>query len=160
MNRRQALIGLAGLTVTLELAAHSSQEAGVCAIIFKRLGYLNLSSPDVRRFARDYVGRGLMSAGKLRAVSAVAALYRVLPQSWENLVSADVGHGEERIVTTFLLSSNLFRNAGKPPEAGALPVRYLGLFDPLRGGNPFARLREQAGWGTETLGTAAWEESC
>jgi len=143
MKRREALAALAGFAVVGGLAAHSSAEGGVAAVLFKRLGYLNLDRGDVMRFARDYGARGLMSAGKLRAVSAASALYGAVPQSWEDFVSRDIAHGEERIVTTFLLSSDFFRGAGKAAEPRTSPVRYVGFFDPLRGGNPFARLRVQ-----------------
>lgn len=145
MKRRQVLIALASVAVIFELAARSSDEAGVAAVIFKRLGYLQLDPRGVRQFARDYTARHLMSPGKLRAVSAAAAVYREMPQSWENFLTSDIAHGEERIVTTFLLSSSLFRSGGAPGAAPGGTVRYLGFFDPLRGGNPFARLRVQTG---------------
>jgi len=155
MKRRQVLMGFAGLAVVAGLAAHSSEEAGVAAVILKRLSYLRLDLRGVRQFARDYAARGLISAGKLRAVSAVGVLYRDLPQRWADFLTRDIGHGEERIVTTFLLSSDFFDSNGKPAEAEVRPVHYVGFFDPLRGGNPFARLRVQTGWISGATGAAS-----
>lgn len=155
MKRRHVLMGLAGLAVAAELTVHSSDEAGVAAVIFKRLSYLDLDPRGVRQFARDYAARRLMSPVKLRAVSAAGALYSRLPQAWEDFLSRDIAHGEERIVTTFLLSSDLFRGSKSAAEREKRVVRYLGFFDPLRGGNPFARLRAQTGSSSGAIGAAS-----
>ena len=155
MKRREVLMALGGFVVIGGLAVRSSAEAGVTAVIFKRLGYLNLDHRGVRQFARDCAARGLISTGKLRAVSAAGMLYRELPQPWEDFLSGDIAHGEERIVTTFLLSSDLFQNIGGSAETNRSPVRYVGFFDPLRRGNPFARLRVQTQWSSETIGAVS-----
>ena len=116
MKRRQFLWAFAGLVVGAGFTAgssvtNSSEAQGVVAIIFKRLGYLKLDRQGVLQFARDYTKQHLMSAGKLRALSAVRKLYLWVPQAWFNSLMPDIPLREERIVTTFLLSSDFFPSA-------------------------------------------------
>ncbi len=140
MKRRQFLWAFAGLVVGAGFTAgssvtNSSEAQGVVAIIFKRLGYLKLDRQGVLQFARDYTKQHLMSAGKLRALSAVRKLYLWVPQAWFNSLMPDIPLREERIVTTFLLSSDFFPGADERRT-----VRYLGFFGPQLRVNPFARL--------------------
>jgi hypothetical protein len=145
MRRRQALLALAGLTVcggltVVGVAPGASEAAGVVAIIFKRLGYLELDRQGVLQFARDYTTRHLMSARKLSALSAAKPLYDRVPQSWFDRLTPDIPYGEEKVVTAFLLSSDFF-----PAADERRAVRYRGFFDAQRQGSPFARLRTQKG---------------
>jgi hypothetical protein len=135
MNRRIVLLGVAGLAVASGLGMHVSEDDAVAEILFKRLSYLRLDEEGIRQFARDYTARHLISAGKLRALALAGPLYVWLPAGGNGLLTRDIRHGEERIVTTFLLSTDFFQNGADERR----PVRYVGLHDPLRCGNPFAR---------------------
>ena len=64
-------------------------------------------------------------------------IYRRLDLGDRNSLTAAIRHGEERIVTNYLLSSDFFVNGADESRT----VRYLGFYDPLRAcSNPFARL--------------------
>jgi hypothetical protein len=156
MKRRQALLVLAGTALIAGLAARIPEESGVAAILFKRLKYLELDPDGVREFARDYISRRLMSAGKLRVVAAAGPLYARLSPAWGDLLSPDIEHGEDRIVTTFLLSSDFFAEGA---DAGR-KVTYVGFFDPLRGGNPFASARCRAIQTSRLVHAAPCEAPC
>jgi hypothetical protein len=52
-----------------------------------------------------------------------------------NLLTDDIRRGEDRVVTTFLLSTDFFELGSDEARA----VHYVDFFDPLRCGNPFAR---------------------
>jgi hypothetical protein len=139
--RRQALLGLAGLAVGGAIATGSaivggSDVEGVVEILHKRLSYLKLDIRGVRQFAHDCEARGLISARKLRVLSAAGALYERVPQAWFDFLAPDVPRGEERVVTMFLLSSDFFPSADE-----GRTVRYIGFFDAQLRVNPFARLR-------------------
>jgi hypothetical protein len=142
MRRRQVLLAFAGLAVcgglTAGVTAGSSEADGVVAIIFKRLGYLKLDRQGVLQFAQDYPRRHLTSGRKLRALSAARRLYSRVPSTWFSVLMPDVSRGEERIVATFLLSTDFFPGADERRV-----VRYLGFFDAQVRVNPFARLRAQ-----------------
>jgi hypothetical protein len=140
MRRRNALLGVASLVVVGGFRLNGSEEEGVEAVLFKRLRYLRVDEQGVRQFARDYAARHLISTVKLRAVAVAGSIYRRVPQACTNLLTMDIQFGEERIVTTFLLSSDFFPVGSSDYAAGGNRViRYLRFFDPLRCGNPFAR---------------------
>jgi hypothetical protein len=59
-----------------------------------------------------------------------------LPLSGINVLTNGIRHGEERIVTKYLLSSDFFSSGADESKT----VHYVRLFDALRGCcNPFAR---------------------
>jgi hypothetical protein len=145
MKRRQFFGVAAGVAVSGGLAAAGlagavlaggSEPDAVEAVLFKRLSYLKLDRRGVRQFARDYTARNLMSARKLRALSASGWIYQRAPSSWLGCLMPSFPFGEERIVTLFLLSSDFF-----PVCDEGRTVRYLAFFDPQLQANPFARLR-------------------
>ena len=142
MKRRQFLGAAAGVAAAGGLAAArfaaGSEPEAVEAVLRKRLGYLKLERRGVRQFSRDFTARSLMSARKLRALSASGWLYERTPERWLGLLMPNVPFGEDRIVTAYLLSSDFF-----PVCDESRPVRYLGYFDALQRPNPFARLRGQ-----------------
>jgi hypothetical protein len=108
----------------------------VAVIVFKRLDYLKLDEQGVRQFARDYAARHLISEGKLRMVAAAGLLYTHLPISGASFLTSGIHHGEDRIVTKYLLSTDFFQSGADESQT----VQYLGFYDPLHGcGNPFAR---------------------
>jgi hypothetical protein len=145
VKRRSLLFALAGAgAVSLagwRLLCGSDEEA-VAAIVFKRLGYLKLDEAGVRQFARDYAARHLISEAKLRMVAAAGALYKQVPISGASFLTSGIRHGEDRIVTKYLLSTDFFQSGADESQT----VQYLGFFDPRNGcGNPFARPVMQAG---------------
>ena len=139
MHRRALLLGsgcLALLGVSSFRYLHASDEDAIVAVLRRCLGYLRLDDDGVRRFAHDYAAAHLISTAKLRALDAVGPLYSHLPFNSRTLLPRDMRRGEERVVTKFLLSSDFFAHGADMTRT----VRYVGLFDPLRGcGNPFAR---------------------
>lgn len=114
-----AALGLAALRLGL-----STPESAVGMVLRKRLSYLKLDDVGVTAFAADYTAAGKMARGKLRLVAAMAPFYYWLPAS-DDTPDA-VRHGEERIVTAYLLSSDFFINGADDSR----PVGYVGLFDP------------------------------
>ena len=142
MRRRQVLLTFTGLAACGALAAGglslTSEAEAVAAVVRKRLSYLRLDHDEVDRFARDFTAQHVMSVRKLRALSASRMVYDLTPQSWIGFLSPSVSFGEERIVTTFLLSSDFF-----PDRDESRVVRYREIFDGQLRSNPFARLLVQ-----------------
>jgi len=135
MSRRQLLLAastsLAGIA-TLRFGMATPGDV-IAAVVRKRLDYLKLEPNGVETFARDLAGRGLIATGKLRAFSAVG-----LTELSVEIVGKDPGtlrHGEERIVTYYLLSSDFFLMGANEKRE----VHYLGFYDPFRFAcmNPF-----------------------
>ena len=59
-----------------------------------------------------------------------------------DVVQETIRHGEERVVSAFLLSSDFFVNGADTSRI----VRYLGFYDPLKAcSNPFARFPTRDG---------------
>lgn len=116
-----AVVGAAALRLGL-----SRPEDAVRIVLVKRLSYLKLDPQGLESFASDFVGGGKMARGKLRVIAAMAPLYHWLPASEETPES--VRHGEERIVTAYLLSSDFFSGGADQDKV----VHYLGLFDPWK----------------------------
>jgi hypothetical protein len=143
MRRRDILLAFAGLSLTGLVSSRllrASNEEGVVAVVFKRLKYLKLDPEGVRNFARDYIAGGVIAGVKLRVVSAAGQLYMNLPLSGVNVLTNGIRHGEERIVTKYLLSSDFFSSGADESNT----VHYVRLFDALQGCcNPFARPVEQ-----------------
>ena len=126
-----AVAGVAGWR-----ALDSSEEDAICLVIRKRLDYLNLDDTGLKAFSRDLVAKNMISGARLRAVSALGVLYTAVPFTGKNAFERSVRHGEERIASSYLLSSDFFVNGADSSRI----VRYLGFYDPLHAcGNPFAR---------------------
>lgn len=137
MKRRVFLAGAAALAAAVSWRFVRARDAdAVTAVIYKRLGYLPLDPLGVRQFARDFVGRHLVSGNKLRAVAALGPVFRHLSLSEDIPLLEHVGFAEDRIATTYLLSTDFFSGS----QDGARPVRYQGYYDAMRGcANPFRR---------------------
>jgi hypothetical protein len=138
IKRRALLLGsLAGACVVAGLRfAFSSETASIAAILHKRLDYLKLDEAGVRRFAADLASLHAISSSRLRMISALGPVYARSDLMQHTFLSTGIHHGEERVVTSYLLSSDFFSNGSDESKT----VNYLGLYDPLRAcGNPFAR---------------------
>jgi hypothetical protein len=119
--------------------SRSTQEETIAAMVYTRLSYLKLDPTGVQHFARDFAARGLLSSARLRTVGLVWPLYRRLPL--EGFRFADrVDHAAERIVSTYLISSDFFTNGADQSKT----VFYRGCYDALSHacGNPFCRAVE------------------
>lgn len=143
ISRRALLFGGAGALglVALRLGLSTPEDA-VVLVLRKRLAHLTLDDAGVRAFAADFTASGKVARSKLRLVAAMSPLYHWLPAD-ENTPNA-VRHGEERVVTAYLLSSDFFTNGADETQV----VGYQGLFDPwarpVACQNPFARIASDA----------------
>jgi hypothetical protein len=143
MKRRTFLItGAAGvLAVVGGRLIASSDESAIVKVIYKRLDYLKLDGPGVRQFATELAALGKsslysISSTRLRLIDAAGPLYTgIALTAGANLADA-LSHGEDRVVTHYLMSSDFFRNGADVSRT----VHYLGQYDPLVAcNNPFAR---------------------
>ena len=138
--RRRAFI-LSGVGVAAGVATwqfvRMNDPAVIEMVVRRRLDYLTLDSEGLRRFAGDLAGLRVISRAKMRVLSGISALYtRVELSSGHNGPAYSLRHGEDRIVSSYLISSDFFINGSDESRV----VRYLGLLDPLKAcGNPFAR---------------------
>jgi hypothetical protein len=139
-TRRQVLWGIGStLGVVSGVFAwrfvRSKDVDAVVMILRKRLHYLKLDEEGMQRFALDLSESKQVSTRKLRFIPAIGALYDHLPDSRNFLLDA-IRHGEERVVSSFLLSSDFFTHGSDDSRV----INYLGMYDPLRAcGTPFAR---------------------
>lgn len=116
--------------------ARSTQEAAIVKVVHKKLGYLKLDADGVQRFARDLAGSNAISSARLRVLDAAGLLYTGSELSADNILERGIHHGEDKVITLFLLSSDLFKNGADQTRN----VHYLHLYDPMIPcGNPFAR---------------------
>jgi len=127
-----AILGAGALRLAL-----SDQRSAVAKILHRRLDYLNLDPQGVAQFAQDIVNHGI-SGSKLTLVDAMGPLYTRLDLLPNSRVNVSLRHGEERITSKFLLSSDFFDHGADTSRL----VRYLGYFErtDLRAcSSPFAR---------------------
>jgi hypothetical protein len=114
----------------------SSDEEAFVTVVRRRLDYLKLDLDGVNAFARDMAARHIISNGRLRFLNVVKPLYVHVALSTSSRFGSALRHGEERIVTNYLLSSDFLINGADESRI----VRYLGYYDPMRAcGNPFAQ---------------------
>lgn len=143
-KRRQFLtLGIAGVAGLTGIAAwrfaHGDQENIIVEVVRKRLDYLTLDDQGLRDFARDLVSREILSSTKLRFLDAIGPVYTRLPNLSDFGPLDTLYHGEERIVSFYLLSSDFFQNGADVNKV----VRYREYYDPMENpvpcSNPFAR---------------------
>ena len=137
-SRRQIVAGLLGGVAALGGWRYwrSSEADAILLVLQKRLDYLRLDPQGARAFAADLVARRLLSPMRLKLMGAVAPLYMRAGLNGHDRLQETIRHGEERVVSSFLMSSDFFVNGADTARI----VRYLGLYDPLKAcSNPFAR---------------------
>jgi hypothetical protein len=138
MNRRKLIIGsiVAAVAVVGARLGLASPEDAVMRVLRKRLDYLQLDPDGVRRFAADVQQRKFISRFRLTAIDFAGPLYSEADVSPDGRFGSVLRHGEDHLVTQFLISSDFFINGA---DTGRV-VMYRGWFNPLRAcGNPFAR---------------------
>lgn len=138
MNRRKLIIGsIAGAVAVLGARLGlASPEDAVTRVLHKRLDYLKLDEQGVHRFATDVLQREVISRFRLMVIDFVGPLYTDTNVSPDGKFGSALRHGEDRVVTQFLISSDFFINGADTQRV----VKYLGWFDPLAAcSNPFAR---------------------
>lgn len=145
-SRRQVIAGvLGGLAVVSGWRYwRSSEEEAILLVLRKRLDYLQLDPQGMRAFAADLASRHLLSRVRLKLIGTFAPLYTRFGLNGHDALQAAIRHGEERVVSNFLLSSDFFVNGADTKRA----VLYLGFYDSLKGcSNPFARFPTRDGSG-------------
>ncbi|MDE2347924.1 MAG: hypothetical protein KGL92_05430 [Gammaproteobacteria bacterium] len=138
IKRRHLLLsGIAGLAGLLALRFGLANDPdAIIVVLRKRLNYLKLDDTGLHAFARDLASKHEIASYRLRLIDALGPLYTKVDFSDNNRVGSAVRHGEEHIVTLFLLSSDFFTNGANVTRT----VHYLGYYDPLHAcANPFAR---------------------
>ncbi len=142
LNRRQLIMAGAGVAVVGLAAGRfllSTDENAIIAVLRKRLGYLKLDEPGLHAFAKDLVAAGIVSSNRLRFLDAVGPIYTHFISAHNSELLHPLQHGEERVVSLYLLSSDFFVNGTDETQ----PIRYLHYYDPIAQNqfcrNPFAR---------------------
>jgi len=141
VNRRQIIAGAVVATVGVVgwRFVLSSDESAIVAVLRKRLDYLLLDNQGLHDYARDLVAEKIVSSGRLRFLDVAGPIYTHLAApDYRNALTRELRHGEERVVSQYLLSSDFFPNADESKL-----VRYRKYYNPLRDplfcNNPFAR---------------------
>ncbi|MGD9843506.1 MAG: hypothetical protein AB7U99_11535 [Steroidobacteraceae bacterium] len=114
-----------------------SDEETIAMVVRRRLDYLKLEPDGLRKFAHDMAQLHVIFSARMRALSSISPIYTRFSLSAANNSLANLlRHGEDRIVSSYLISSDFFINGTDESRV----VNYLGMIDPLRAcGNPFAR---------------------
>src|SRR5277367_1004583 len=108
MQRRQ-FFGLAAsaLAALAILRLSKPDHEAIAMMLYTRLGYLKLDADGVQRFARDFAARNDLSSTRLHVINALGPAYRHLTNSpVTNRLFSAVHHGEERIITNYLIGSD------------------------------------------------------
>ncbi len=139
LSRRHVLLASAGVAAAAlgwRALRPDAQHAAIATVIYKRLAYLQLDPAGVQQFAEDLVAIRMISPARLKIIAMIAPVYSHIDFAGENSLSRSVQHGEERIASQYLLSSDFFVNGSDLQRQ----VRYLGYYDAVKAcGNPFAR---------------------
>jgi hypothetical protein len=117
--------------------ARAGNESAIEMVVRKRLDYLTLDPDGVRRFAHDIAALHVISRLRTGLLLGIGPIYtRFSLSSGNNAAAHTLRHGEDRIVSCYLISSDFFINGADESRV----VKYLGMLDPLHAcGNPFAR---------------------
>jgi hypothetical protein len=146
-SRRQVIAGvLGGLAVVSGWRYwRSNEEAAILLVLRKRLDYMQLDPQGARAFAADMAASHLLSRTRLKLIGTFAPLYTRFGLNGHDALQETIRHGEERVVSNYLLSSDFFVNGADTTRT----VHYLGFYDPLKAcSNPFARFVARDGGST------------
>jgi hypothetical protein len=138
MNRRKLIVGsiVAAVAVLGSRFGFANPEDAVIRVLHKRLDYLKLDPDGVRSFATDVQQKKFISRFRLRVIDFAGPLYGETNVSPDGHFGSALRHGEDHVVTQFLISSDFFINGADTSRV----VKYRGWFNPLQAcGNPFAR---------------------
>ncbi len=120
------LAGFGGLAAG-RLAVADARSA-IIMVLRKRLWFLQLDEEGVQQFATDLAALGVVSEPKLKMIQATAPLYRRIDFTGRHSVAMTLRHGEERIVSTYLMASDFFLNGADESKV----VRYVRLYQPAK----------------------------
>lgn len=142
ISRRQFLVAtVAGLgALATGRYVFGSEEDAIIAVLRKRLDYLILDENGLHAYAADLVDKKIISSRRLRIVDAAGPIYANLEMPpFSKALTYELRHGEERVISVYLLSSDFFLNGSDETRV----VQYLGYYDPVsqsrRCANPFSR---------------------
>lgn len=128
-RRRVLLAAVVGLGGTLGgRLALADARAAIILVIRKQLSYLTIDEAGLQQFATDLAATGTYSHQKLKAVQAFAPLYGRVHFTGADSFSSAMRHGEERIVSAFLLATDFFHNGADETKV----VRYVRLYEPYK----------------------------
>ena len=131
LSTAAGVLGLVSLRYGL-----SKPESAIAKVLYKRLPYLKLDEAGVRRFAADVCARDVISNFRLDMLDSAGPLYTGIAMSPDGRIGSTLRHGEDRVVTQYLISSDFFINGADINRI----VLYRGYFNPMIAcGNPFAR---------------------
>ena len=136
IRRRTFLVLATGAAAALGWRYHSGRdEDAIAAIVYKRLGYLDLDDAGVQRFAHDFAARQILSSRHLKSIAAFRPLYQIVPTPWFGKWGDRLKFAEDRVVSFYLISTDFFTNGSDP----ARRVQYQGFYDAMLHacGNPF-----------------------
>jgi hypothetical protein len=142
MKRRTFFLGAAAAAAVTAASGAAmmlgKDEDTIAMVLHARLPYLTLDPEGVRKFSADLAGLHVVSGARMKLLRLIRPIYQRFELSaGENALAYKLRHGEERIVSLYLLASDFFINGADESRT----VRYLGLLDSTRAcGNPFARL--------------------
>jgi hypothetical protein len=139
MKRRTFVLAAVGTLSGLAWLSYGmTPEEAIVMVIRKRLNYLKLESEGLKKFAQDTIAKHALSSGRIHLLAAIRPVYeRTELSSGTNYLAYLLRHGEDRIVSSYLISTDFFVNGADDTRT----VQYLGLIDSRRAcGNPFARL--------------------
>lgn len=116
-RRRVLLAAVVGLGGTLGgRLALADARAAIILVIRKQLSYLTIDEAGLQQFATDLAATGTYSHQKLKAVQAFAPLYGRVHFTGADSFSSAMRHGEERIISAFLLATDFFHNVPTKPQ--------------------------------------------
>ena len=121
-----AIAGFGGLAVGR--FAMADPRSAIITVLRKRLWFLQLDEAGVQQFATDLAGLAVFSEPKLKMIQATAPLYRHIDFTGRHSIAMGFRHGEERIVSTYLLASDFFLNGADESKV----VHYVRLYQPTK----------------------------
>ena len=128
-RRRMLMAAIAGFgAVAGGRLAIADARSAIIMVLRKRLWFLQLDEAGVQQFATDLAALSVVSEPKLKMIQATAPLYRRIDFTGRHSLAMALRHGEERIVSTYLLASDFFHNGADETKV----IRYVRLYQPAK----------------------------